>query len=368
MIMKKAQNFQHFKTMKLPPCVSFLTMKKIVRYLLISLLLISCADDIVIKDCPENVFKAFWNSMNEHYVNFDEKRVDWDSVYQTYYPEVQEMKCDTDLIPVFQKIIDSLKDKHISIAINKTNYIQVLETDTSNIMLVNNNNYKFTLIEPYKLSNGFALYQSRLRDYICIDLIEFFSTFNYELLTSEIKKLNYSKGIIIDIRNNHGGFLKFPLEILSWFYKGEKTLFYQSYKLSPAQNDFITPKPFVYSGKGIIPDSIPIVLLTNQRTNSAANFFAYIIHDFPNCISVGLPTGGGDGPVHNELLPNGWILQYPYFRNYSLKGVHFERKLVPDYSIVNTDPMMYDDQYIKALCLLDSINKYPYTDYKKIWD
>lgn len=328
----------------------------------------SCADDIVIKNSPENVFKAFWKSMNEHYVNFDENRVDWDSVYQTYYPKVQTMKCDTELIPVFQEIIDSLKDKHIAIAVKSNENICMQKKDTLFDDKGGGENYKFTLIEPFKLRNGFALYQSRLRDYICINLIEFYSTFNSELLTSELKKLKYSKGIIIDIRNNAGGYLKFPLEILSWFYKGEKTLFYQSYKQSPAQNDFITPKPFVYSGIGIIPDSIPIVLLTNRKTYSAANLFAYIIHEFPNCISVGLPTGGGDGPVHNELLPNGWILRYPYFRNYSLKGVRFERKLVPDYSIVNTDPMMYDDQYIKALCLLDSINKYPYTDYKKIWD
>jgi len=343
-------------------------MKKTITYFLIAILCLSCTDDIVVKDNPKTVFRAFWNSMNDHYVNFDIKYVDWDSVYQTYYPKVQAMKCDTELIPVFKEIIDLLKDKHIVIAINKTKYIQNAEIDTANLMLVNNANYKFKLIEPFILKNGFTLYQSELRDYICIGIIEFYSSFNTELLRSEIKKLNYSKGIIIDVRNNNGGYIKFPFEILSWFYKGEKTLFYQSFKQSPAQNDFSAPKPFIYTGIDVIPDSIPLILLINSGTYSAANFFAYIVHEFPNCITVGLPTGGGDGPIHTELLPNGWTLTYPYFRNYSLKGARFEEKLAPDYSIVNTNPMMYDEQYIKALCLLDSINKYPYIDYKKIWD
>jgi hypothetical protein len=343
-------------------------MKKTVTFFLIAIFCISCTDDIVVKDNPENIFRAFWKSLNDHYVNFDVKQVDWDSLYQTYYPRIQAMKCDTELIPVFQEIMDSLKDKHIVIAINSNEYIHFPKEDTLFDDKGNGENYKFTLIEPYKVRNGFALYQSRLRDYICINFIEFYSTFNIELLKSEIKKLNYSKGIIIDVRSNNGGYIKFPLEILSWFYKGEKTLFYQSFKQSPAQNDFSTPKPFIYTGIGFIPDSIPLILLTNSGTYSAANFFAYIIHEFPNCITVGLPTGGGDGPTHLELLPNGWTLKYPYFRNYSLKGARFENRLYPDHYIVNYNSFYYDEQYIKALCLLDSINKYPYTDYKKIWD
>lgn len=154
-------------------------------------------------------------------------------------------------------------------------------------------------------------------------------------------------------------------------------MFYQSYKQSPSKDDFSEKKPFKYKGNGYIPDSIPLILLTNPNTYSAGNFFAYIMNEFPNCISVGLPTGGGDEPIQIHLLPNGWTFSYPYFRNYSLQGVRFENHLVPDYMVQKEGSLLiiggkyssyHDEQFIRALCLLNSINEYPYIDYTKIWE
>jgi len=359
-------------------CEIYFAMKITVSYFIIAVIFISCSDDIVLNNNPENVFRTFWKSMNERYVNFDTNDINWDSVYLAYYPKVQVMQNDTELIPVFKEILDSLKDKHIAIVMNNKKYISYNDIDLlRSVDVVSPTRYKFESIEPYIFKNGFFIYQSVLRNYIYIDLIGFFESFNIELLKSEIKKLNYSKGIIFDVRGNSGGYFEFPLEIISWLYKGEKTLFYQSVKKSPKRNDFSIPKPFEYTGIGLIPDTIPIILLTNPITYSAANSFSYILQEFPNCITVGLPTGGGDGPIHSELLPNGWSLQYPYFRNYSLKGDRFEYKLFPNYYVDYSNVAIYineiysyyhDDQFIKALCLLDSINKYPYTDYKKIWN
>ena len=52
----------------------------------------SCREDIVLKNTPENVFLAFWNTMNERYVYFKEKKIDWDSIYTIYYPKAVAAK------------------------------------------------------------------------------------------------------------------------------------------------------------------------------------------------------------------------------------------------------------------------------------
>lgn len=117
--------------------------------------------------------------MNDHYVNFDIKHLDWDSVYQVYYPKVQTMECDTELIPVFQEIIDSLKDQHVAICLNDRRCINYHKSFSDSIF-VGFDGYKFKLIEPCEYKNGYLLYQSQLKDYACIELLHFSSTFGIQ--------------------------------------------------------------------------------------------------------------------------------------------------------------------------------------------
>lgn len=91
--------------------------------------LFSCSNDIIDKNTPQSVFDAFWNTMNNRYVNFDVKHIDWDSVYSIYYPRVQQITSDTSLIPIFREIIYLLEDSHITINVNKyTNLSYPLDT------------------------------------------------------------------------------------------------------------------------------------------------------------------------------------------------------------------------------------------------
>lgn len=186
--------------------------------------------------------------------------------------------------------------------------------------------------------------------------MSFFGNFNEKTIRANLQRLDYSKGLVIDIRNNGGGNINHVFLLSSFFYDQERVLFYETKKLSSKRNDFSKRYPVLQKGRGVIPVSIPVVVLTSSTTFSAANFFAYIMSSLSNCITVGMPTGGGDGPVYSEYLPNGWILTLPYIKHYSVKGECMETGLKPDVTIAYNKEDKTDYQRLKAIAILDSLN------------
>ena len=72
----------------------------------------SC-DNIIEENTPANVFEVFWRTMDENYVFFQEKGVDWDAVYDEYAPKARMVKNDDDLRYIFQDIIPLFQDGHM---------------------------------------------------------------------------------------------------------------------------------------------------------------------------------------------------------------------------------------------------------------
>ena len=68
-------------------------------------------------------FKVLWNGMNQYYAIWDyekEQGVDWDAVYDEYYPQFQALDQkdkvpDEELKALLQKVLDPLHDGHNSI-------------------------------------------------------------------------------------------------------------------------------------------------------------------------------------------------------------------------------------------------------------
>ncbi|MDR3327801.1 MAG: hypothetical protein LBT04_06730 [Prevotellaceae bacterium] len=129
--------------------------------------------------------------------------------------------------------------------------------------------------------------------------------------------MDFTEGIILDIRNNGGGYFNYMYNTASLFYAGEKTLLYTSYKNGKGHGDFSEPKSYEQKGKAFIANTVPVVILTGRYTYSAANLFAFVMNDLPNSVLIGERTGGGGGPITCVTLPNGWILQYPFEKTYS---------------------------------------------------
>ena len=76
------------------------------------------------KDIPLAIFKTFWEQMDKHYTCFEEHPVNWDSIYYTNISQVNELQNTEDLVPIFQSILNTLKDPQLWIGVPQKASIQ----------------------------------------------------------------------------------------------------------------------------------------------------------------------------------------------------------------------------------------------------
>jgi hypothetical protein len=334
-------------------------MKNIIIILSIFIALIGCNDEIIVKNTPENVFQAFWKTMDEQYVYFEEKKIDWDSIYNLYYPKAVMAKNEDDLYEIFKEIIPLFKDGHLSIF--RSSQVCVTYFPQSYFHYPNPEPWKYGLDSLASCNYpSYLSYQHKTKKHAYIQCEDPKNELIESIILNNLKTLNYNNGLIVDLRNHAGGSIKSCFDMASMFYIGDKTLLYAKPKNSTKRNDFGKPIAINYMGIGIVSNQIPIIVLTGTVTYSAGNILAYILSELPNCIIVGKPTGGGGSPMAQQYLPNGWILRNPYCKYFTVSGENMEFGLKPDF-VLDYNPYgepsdTIDKHLVKAFELLDSIN------------
>ena len=332
-------------------------MKKLLFFFIALLFTVSsCRDDIVVKNTPGNVFLAFWKTMNEGYVYFEEKKINWDSIYTVYYPRALLAKDDDELFGIMSEIIPQFKDSHLSLSKNTTKGVGYMPDAYSYYLFPKMYQYGFYLQASCSYKSYYMAYQHKTKSYVYIKFEGLNYEYNDSIIVASLKALDFKNGLIVDMRNYAGGSSEKIFEMASMFYSGEKTIFFKTSK-STRRNDFSIPIPIKYKGRGIVSSEVPVIVLTGIVCYSAGNVIAYILHDLPNCTSVGKPTGGGGSPVKWKYLPNGWVLSYPFSKCYSSTGANMEYSLKPDvYVNYDSSKDTTDTHLRKALSILDSIN------------
>lgn len=331
-------------------------MRKLFILILAVVFTISCSDEIVLSNTPENVFQQFWNIMDEQYVYFEEKNINWDSIYTIYYPLAKNASNDTELFKIFEKIIPLFKDGHLGFTNNSQNGIGYYP---DSYYLYSTPPYWLWDFKQKTYTSYFQSSQHQHKKYSYVKFEGTNGTFDNSFIISDIMKLDFSDGLIIDLRNYQGGTLDVVLKFVSNFYLGDRTLIYATPKKSNKRNDFGDKLFINYKGNGLVSDKTPIIILTGIATYSAGNFIAYILNELPNTLSVGTTTGGGGSPRKDMYLPNGWITSIPFQKFFSKNGYNMEYGLIPDYFVeykYDHDNEIYDPQFSKAFELLDSIN------------
>ncbi|NPV84587.1 MAG: S41 family peptidase [Anaerolineae bacterium] len=113
-------------------------------------------------------------------------------------------------------------------------------------------------------------------------------------LHQELKKLlaNEPKGLILDLRNNGGGYLNTAIEVVSEFIGKGQVVMYEEFG-DGRQNT-------LKSKKGGLATDIPLVVLINEGSASASEITAGAIQDYQRGILVGT-TSFGKGSVQNWI-------------------------------------------------------------------
>ena len=168
---------------------------------------------------------------------------------------------------------------------------------------------------------------------------------------SEFKEKDV-KGIIIDLRNNPGGYLDSAVEVSSEFIKSGLVVSEKS-----VERDNIQQKYYA-SGKGTLLDtSIPVVVITNGGSASASEIVAGAIQDNKRGILLGEKTFGKGSVQTVQSLADGSSIRItiahwftPNGKNISKEGIKpdVEIKMTEDDIANQKDPQLDKSiEYIK---------------------
>lgn len=137
-------------------------------------------------------------------------------------------------------------------------------------------------------------------------------------------------GIIVDVRNNPGGYFDASISVASQFLTEGKTVVFE-------EESNQTLKPFLATGSASLHD-IPTVILINEGSASAAEILAGALQDNDQAVVIG-ETSYGKGTVQNfGTFDDGSSLKLTIARWLTPSQHQIDKKgIYPDYRVERTD-------------------------------
>lgn len=333
------------------------TLQRSILFLLIILFFTAC-EKLFIKPDKENNhinnFEILWNDFDKNYSFFEFKKINWDSLYSVYRPQVSNDMKSRDFFKVLNQMLFHLKDGHVNLTapFDRTRF--------ADYYLKAPPNFNYDLLERNYFKNNQMYTQGGAYEYILLGNIGYirvsdFDASGFGYIEGLISYFSNAKGLIIDIRNNPGGD-PYNAEILASHFNNTKRIYaYWKWKNGPKHNDFTESIPY-YLEATDEPWLKPVVLLTNRSSFSASNDFTLMMHQLPQVIHIGDTTGGGGGVPYSRELPNGWNYRFSRTLTLSAKGENVEFG-IPPYILQNLDTNDIlngkDSMLEKALEILD---------------
>lgn len=322
-------------------------------------------------------FRAFWQSYQDSYATFDMKQVDWQQQYIRYAPMVDSTTSPERLFSILSEMIRPLQDAHIRLADRSqkppkffwprkpsiySNQFQFNQDSVQAYWRATDSTLTKKGFEPLKAIGGiyedgsrqFYYAKSAHYGYIRISDCTFGKDGSGPRLSELDTILAYFgtiKGLLIDIRFNKGGGSQFTFGVAGRFVeKGRVGCYRYRRRKGGGYRDFVKLTTFRLRPKGRQRfTQTPIALLTNDRTVSAGDELALIMHTLPQVHLIGENTEGSFDSMRFRQLPNGWFYSVPEKRYHDSFNQCYEGVGVPvDVRVVvsKTDLQEYNDPVI----------------------
>lgn len=307
-------------------------MYKIIVLLSIFIVSFSSCETLTMKDDPENSpisnFENLWNTVDQKYSFFEDKNIDWDSIYTHYRSEIYDDIPEKELFDIFSEMLFALRDGHVNI-ISTWNVSRNWDW-----MLDYPANFNITNVERNYLGKDYfrtGPLQNQVIDSVGYIYYESFSSgINSTSIDNVIERFKNFKGIIIDVRGNGGGTTGNVTTFVSRFTTEKYQYGSFKQKSGPQHSDFSELSALSQDLGGDYQYTGPVVVLTNRGCYSATNDFVNRMKVLPNVTIMGDNTGGGGGfPIYCEL-PNGWRYRFSSTISYDLQGNNIEFGIEPD--------------------------------------
>ncbi|MDE6332121.1 MAG: peptidase S41, partial [Muribaculaceae bacterium] len=186
-------------------------------------------------------FDALWTTVDRHYCFFEQKNIDWDSVYRAYKPRVNDTMDVFAYFDLCADMLDELRDGHVNLSSSfKTSYYRKWWSDypqNYNERLIQENYFNFEYNQAGGLTYG--LLADSTIGYIR------YPSFSYGIGEGTLDLIFYQMkdclGLVIDIRDNGGGNLTNVEVLVSRFLESEIKAGAISHKTGPGHNEFSEP-------------------------------------------------------------------------------------------------------------------------------
>lgn len=212
------------------------------------------------------------------------------------------------------------------------------------LKLKRDDNFIFKYVTRAKIDVPFV--ESEMKNDIGIIYYYQFTGNSDAQFTEELSKIldQNPKGIILDLRNNPGGYLYSAKQLVSRFIPANEAYI----NIILASGDSYSEKSL---GPGDIKD-MPVVILINEGTASASEIAALALKDKINATIVGINSYGKAKIQEILSYPDGSTLKLSVAKWTSPNGTYIEGTgITPDY-LVKLSQTNIDDQMEKALQLI----------------
>ncbi len=306
-------------------------------------------------ETPTATFEYLWNMVDRQYAYFDVKNVDWDNIHQIYASIIHDDMSDDTLFYHLARMLNTLKDGHV-------NLFSDFNVSRFNISGLGPQNINWRFLKDNYLGDDYYITGPFSHDFIANDQIAYlryasfsdlFSSADMEYIFNRYKD---SQGMILDLRQNGGGYMMNIFELLSYFSFYDGPIYTTCIKSGPGHEEFTEPENnYIQAADSNLHYQKPIAVLIDRGSYSATSMFALSTLELDNLFLVGDTTGGGLGMPNGGQLPNGWTYRFSITRTLTPDGINYENGIPPDYYAVldSTDMQQGFDTVIeKALDIL----------------
>ena len=307
---------------------------KFIPFVFIPFLLLSCrtiAPDRYGEPSYTEILDEVWSTINDRYVNFCNKDIDWDEILIKYRKEIRDDMDHDEFMFTLAQMIESLQDMHLGITVSGTgwnlgyqphiegNYdSEILSSILSGSKLAGG--LLYTILP--KTNIGYIYYGSFEVDVSEENLCEVFDSFRN------------CDGIIFEIRANGGGEHRNLYSILKFLPCNGEPIFNNYSRKGCDRNLLKFLNVEVCPSCNIQPYDKPFIILIGGQSYSCSSLFSLAASQCKNVSLVGSPTSGGTCiPVPVELS-NGWICKIPTVKRMSINNVDYENGVTPDYEVM----------------------------------
>ncbi len=163
--------------------------------------------------------------------------------------------------------------------------------------------------------------------------------------------LSGSRGIILDLRNNPGGYLEVAVNLAGWFLDNKELIVSEEFRSGKKQE-------FTSNGNGFFKD-LPIVVLINEGSASASEILAGALRDNRGVKLIGKKSFGKGSVQELQILKDDSMIKITTAHWLLPKGQMIEKNgLAPDYEVNLTEEDIKagkDPQLEKAKEILKSL-------------